>query len=83
MLNLEMAIQKIQQLPLEQRNKVIEFIEFLEFQSSRTSQQPTPNTTEIPKISFTEATKEFIGCLDSDLEDLSHNPQYLEGFGQS
>lgn len=35
MLTLEMAIQKIQQLPLEQRNKVIEFIEFLEFQSSQ------------------------------------------------
>lgn len=35
MLTLEMAIQKIQQFPPEQRNKVIEFIEFLDFQSSR------------------------------------------------
>ncbi|WP_205879017.1 DUF2281 domain-containing protein [Leptolyngbya sp. BC1307] len=35
MLTLETAIQKIQQLPLEQRNKVIEFIEFLEFQSNQ------------------------------------------------
>ncbi|PZO47569.1 MAG: DUF2281 domain-containing protein [Phormidesmis priestleyi] len=35
MLTLEMAIQKIQQLPIEQRNKVIEFIEFLEFQSNQ------------------------------------------------
>lgn len=35
MLTLEMAIEKIQQFPPEQRNKVIEFIEFLDFQSSR------------------------------------------------
>jgi len=28
MLNLEMAIQKIQRFPHEQRNKVIEYIEF-------------------------------------------------------
>ncbi len=35
MLTLEIAIQKIQQLPLEQRNKVIEFVEFLEFQSNQ------------------------------------------------
>jgi len=35
MLTLETAIQKIQQLPVEQRNKVIEFIEFLEFQANQ------------------------------------------------
>jgi len=34
------------------------------------------------EISFTEATQEFIGCLDSDIEDLSYNPKYLEGFGE-
>ena len=34
------------------------------------------------EISFTEATKDFIGCLDSDLFDLSYNPKYLEGFGE-
>ena len=36
MLTLEMAIQKIQQLPPEQRNQVIQFIEFLDFKSSQT-----------------------------------------------
>jgi Protein of unknown function (DUF2281) len=36
MLTLEMAIQKIQQFPPEQRDKVIEFIEFLEFKASQT-----------------------------------------------
>jgi hypothetical protein len=36
MLTLEMAIQKIQQLPPEQRNQVIQFIEFLDFKFSQT-----------------------------------------------
>lgn len=80
MLSLEMAIQKIQQLPPEQRNKVIEFVEFLEFQTARSAESSASASTQAP--SFAAAAKEFIGCLDSDLEDLSHNPQYFEGFGQ-
>jgi hypothetical protein len=43
---------------------------------------PTQTHTEHPHPSFAEAAHEFIGCLDSDIEDLSHNPQYLEGFGK-
>ena len=43
MLTLEMAIQKIQQFPPEQRNKVIEYIEFLEFQAHR-QQEKQPET---------------------------------------
>lgn len=73
MLTLEIAIQKIQQLPPEQWQKLLEFIEFLEYQSSH--QQTAPKTIETPEVSFAEAAKEFIGCLDSDLEDLSYNPQ--------
>jgi Protein of unknown function (DUF2281) len=41
MLTLEMAIQKIQQFPPEQRNKVIEYIEFLEFQAHQQQQPET------------------------------------------
>lgn len=77
---LETAIQKIQQLPPEQWQKVIEFIEFLEYQSSQ--QQKKAQTIDNSEISFAEAAQEFIGCLDSDLEDLSYNPQYLEELGQ-
>ena len=83
MLTLETVIQKIQQLPPEQQKKVIEFVEFLEFQASRTLQPQTPTAPETAETSFADATKEFIGCLDSDLEDLSHNPKYLEKFGRS
>ncbi|MGL6345167.1 MAG: hypothetical protein ACRC80_39200 [Waterburya sp.] len=40
------------------------------------------NPAKPEKLSFADAAQEFIGCLDSDIEDLSHNPQYLEGFGK-
>jgi hypothetical protein len=41
MLSLEMTLQKIQQFPLEQRNKVIEFVAFLEFQSNQAAPTQT------------------------------------------
>ena len=79
MLSLEMVIQKIQQFDSKQWNSLMEFIEFLEFRSNQVDSQPkVPENCDL----FAEATQEFIGCLDSDLEDLSHNPKYLEGFGQ-
>lgn len=81
MLTLEMAIQKIQQFSPEQRNEVIKFIEFIDFKTNQDSLNKTA-TLETPKISFAKAAQEFIGCLDSDLEDLSYNPKHLEGFGQ-
>jgi len=68
MLNLEMAIQKIQQLPPEQQNKIIEFIEKLESQSNQGANEQISQEPE--KISFAEAAREFIGCLDSDIEDM-------------
>lgn len=80
MLTLKMAIQKIQQLPPEQRDKVFEFIESLESQSNQAD--PAQLQKEPEEKSFAEATHEFIGCLDSDIEDLSHNSQHLEGFGK-
>jgi Protein of unknown function (DUF2281) len=45
MLSLEIAIQKIQQLPPEQQKKVIEFVEFLEFQADRQQQEQQPKTS--------------------------------------
>ena len=44
MLTLEMAIQKIQQFPPEQRNKVIEFVELLEFQSNQRQEESSAPT---------------------------------------
>lgn len=79
---LEIAISKLKQLPPQQRSEVIDFIEFLEFKIGKLSQNDNSNTTKQSQISFAEATKNFIGCLDSNLEDLSHNPDYMQGFGE-
>jgi hypothetical protein len=43
MLTIEMAIQKIQQFPPEQRNQVIQFVEFLDFKSNQVA-VPEPET---------------------------------------
>jgi hypothetical protein len=79
---LEIAIAKIKKLPIEQRNEVIKFIEFLEFKLGEISHIQEQIETDEKEVSFTEAAQEFIGCLDSNLEDLSYNPKYMEGFGK-
>ena len=52
MLTLEMAIQKIQQFPPEQRNKVIEFVEFLDFQSNRSKNADSATTAHLSQDFF-------------------------------
>jgi len=70
MLTLESAIKKIQQLPPEQQKQVFQLIEDLEKQ------------TQNQEKTFIEVAHEFIGCLESDIEDLSYNPKYLQEFGK-
>jgi hypothetical protein len=82
MTTLEIAIAKIKKLPAEQRNEVIKFVEFLEFKIGKVSHSQAQVKLDEKEVSFTEAAKEFIGCLDSNLEDLSYNPKYMEGFGK-
>ena len=82
MTTLEIAIAKIKKLPAEQRNEVIKFIEFLEFKVSEPADRPKTIKAENREISFSEVAKDFIGCLESNLEDLSYNPKYMEGFGK-
>ena len=82
MTTLEIAISKIKKLPAEQRNEVIKFIEFLESKVSKPADSLKQIKTENREISFSEVAKDFIGCLESNLEDLSYNPKYMEGFGK-
>lgn len=81
---LEKAIVKIKQLPTEEQKQVIRFVEFLEFTTGRISPslQQIEKTTEPKEISFAEAAKDWIGCLDGLPPDLSTNKAYMEGFGQ-
>lgn len=71
MTTLEIAIAKIKKLPTEQRNEVIRFIEFLEFKVGKPSGNQEQIETDKKELSFAEVAKDFIGCLDSNLEDLS------------
>ncbi|MBO1058776.1 MAG: hypothetical protein HEQ27_20620 [Dolichospermum sp. JUN01] len=82
MTTLEIAIAKIKKLPIEQRDEVIEFIEFLEFKLEKIHHIQKQIETNEKEVSFAEAAREFIGCLDSNLEDVSYNPKYMEGFGK-
>lgn len=82
MTTLEIAIAKIKKLPAEQRNEVIRFIEFLEFKVDKPSDNQEQIEVDKKELSFAEVAKDFIGCLDSNLEDLSYNPKYMEGFGK-
>jgi acetyl-CoA carboxylase alpha subunit len=70
MLTLESAIERIQQLPPEQQKQVFQLIEDLEKQ------------TQNQEKTFIEVAHEFIGCLESNIEDLSYNPKYLQEFGK-
>ncbi|WP_072160599.1 MULTISPECIES: hypothetical protein [Planktothricoides] len=76
MLTLEMAIQKFQELPPDQQNKVISFIESLEMKSNQSFSAKTDQETKI--ISFAEAAHEFIGCLDSDIESRSLSNDFVQ-----
>jgi hypothetical protein len=60
MLTLEMAIQKIQQFPPEQRNQVIQFVEFLDFTSSQATTAPEP-----PQPNAEEAFFELAGIWEN------------------
>ena len=42
-----------------------------------------PPTTDTPSPSFLELAGELIGSLDGLPPDLSTNPRYMEGFGES
>lgn len=82
MISLEMAIAKIKKLPIEQRNEVIKFVEFLEFKAENFDLSSEDEKKPEKQVSFAEVAQDFIGCLDSNLEDLSYNPKYMEGFGK-
>ena len=84
MITLETAIAKTQQLPTEDQKEIIRFVEFLEFKSGKaiTDQEEEVEITEPKSISFAEAAKDLIGCLDGLPPDLSTNKTYMEGFGK-
>jgi len=75
----EAVMEKLETLPLEKQQEVLDFVESLQ---SKLSNSLSPLMPEPQPISFLEAASEFIGCLEGP-GDLSTNPKYMEGFGES
>ena len=68
-------LEKLKTLTPQQQQEVMDFIEFLEFKAQK---------KEIPEeeqISFHEAAKKYIGCVDGGPGDLATNKDYLRGIG--
>jgi hypothetical protein len=61
----------------QQQQQVIDFIEFLHFQSQK-QEKIVEQLEDKEPISFLEAAKEFIGCIDSGISDLSLKKKELK-----
>ena len=68
-------LEKLNALTPQQQQEVIDFIEFLQFKAEK------KELTEEKTISFYEAAKEYIGCVDGGPGDLATNKDYLRGIG--
>jgi hypothetical protein len=69
-------LEKLHTLTPQQQQEVIDFIEFLQFKAQKTEITEEENT-----VSFYEAAKEYIGCVDGGPGDLATNKDYLRGIG--
>ena len=65
-------LDKIAALTPQQQNQVIDLIDSLTVQPESKNNQ----------MSAYEAGKQWAGCVDSGIGDLSTNKQYMEGFGK-
>ncbi len=70
-------LESLQTLTPQQQQSVLVIIEFLQLKTQKPEIQETvENEDEV--ISMLEAAKEFVGCLDSGLGDLSMKKQELK-----
>jgi hypothetical protein len=73
--NEQQLLDNFRDLPAVQQSQVVDFVEFLKAKRSAAPAIPTGQ-------SFLEAAGDLIGALEGP-GDLSTNPKYFEGFGQS
>lgn len=69
-------LEQMQTLTPQQEQQVLDFIEFLKYQSNKTEIKKT-EPEQVEPISFYEAAKEFIGCVEGP-EDLSQKKKDLK-----
>ncbi|MDZ8260736.1 DUF2281 domain-containing protein [Nostoc sp. ChiQUE01b] len=77
-----MIIDELKKLSPEKQQEVLNFIEFLQFKEMQ-KQETLKDKEEEKQVSFLEAAKEFIGCVDGGPGDLATNKKYLDRFGSS
>jgi hypothetical protein len=69
---IQIAVEKMQSLPPEKQQEVLDFIEFLQ---NKLSQHPNQEKQE--PISFLTVAQNFAGCVDGGSGDLATNKKYL------
>ena len=74
----EQVLEHLRTLPPSQQQEVLHFIVFLNQQRQRTDR----STISISR-SFTASASQYVGCLSGGPSDLSTNPDYMAGFGES
>ncbi len=75
------VIAALQMLSSTEQQEVLDFAEFLKSKQERAANQQNEQSAQ-PGMSFLEAARDYIGCLDGGPPDLSTNKAYMEGFGE-
>ena len=79
---LEIAMQKMQDLPQQKQQEVLDFIEFLALKSGSEFSDAISDNTEKENISARDVLNKWVGIMEDGPADLSTNPKYMEGYGQ-
>jgi len=72
----DIFLEKLRTLTTPQQEEVLNFIEFLQ---SKNEKKLEAKTKEKPKMSARDAAKQWAGCVESGVGDLSYNKKYLDG----
>lgn len=76
----QIVIEKLRVLSPEKQQEVLDFVEFLEGKAKR---QQLPTTSRWRGVSALEAAQSVMGIVGEGPPDLSTNPRYMDGFGES
>ncbi|WNZ22025.1 DUF2281 domain-containing protein [Leptolyngbya sp. NK1-12] len=78
----QQILETLQTLSSTEQQEVLDFAKFLRSKQERAINQQPSEQAEQPSISFLEAARDYIGCLEGGPSDLSTNKAYMEGFGE-
>ena len=78
----QQVMEILQTLPSIKQQEVLDFAEFLKSKQKQATNQQPNQQPEQPGVSFLEAAKDYIGCLEGGAPDLSTNKAYMQGYGE-